>query len=266
MVTSGSSPQSSAEEGSTPRGSAFTGKVAVITGASRGLGAGLARYFHGKGLRLGLCARARAELQPAQDIIVAPLDVTDEEAVDAFSRRVVDRFGGIDLWINNAGVLEPIAPLRDVSSHDFRRAIDVNLMGVFHGTRAFVHHVRQRGTGGVLVNISSGAARNGYAGWSAYCASKAAVDLLTECVQLEERDLGLRAYSIAPGIIDTDMQKTIRGTPADQFPMVEKFRQLKAENAFSSPEWVARHLLEIAFDEAHRPTSVRIGLPPERSS
>ena len=111
-------------------------------------------------------------------------------------------------------------------------------------------------------NISSGAARNGYSGWSAYCATKAAVDLMTESVQIEEEEHGLlRAYSVAPGVIDTDMQAVIRECRIEDFPMVEKFRDLKARDAFNTPEFVAQKLLDIAFDESARPESVRTSLP-----
>ena len=239
------------------------GKVAVVTGASRGLGAGMAHSFAAAGLRLGLCSRSTPVLGESPDVTVAELDVTDEAAVDDFCARVHAKLGPIDLWVNNAGVLEPIAPLRDVASADYRRALEVNVMGVFHGSRAFARHRRGvDGGGGVLVNISSGAARNGYAGWSAYCASKAAVDLMTECIQLEEP--GLRAYAVAPGVIDTDMQALIRGTSADRFPMVDKFLEMKKNDGFSSPEWVATRVLELAFGKDEPPSDVRIGFPGEK--
>ena len=92
------------------------------------------------------------------------------------------------------------------------------MLGVLFGTQAFVRHLRRRGGEGVLVNVSSGAARKPYAGWSVYCAAKAAVDRMTECVALEEAAHGLRAYALAPGVIDTDMQALIRATPAARFP------------------------------------------------
>jgi benzil reductase ((S)-benzoin forming) len=172
----------------------------------------------------------------------------------------VERFGTLDLWINNAGILPPIAPLREITSNEYRRHIEVNVLGVFSGASAFVRHRRLLGQGGgVLVNISSGAGRNGYAGWSAYCAAKAAVDLMTECVSLEERGTGLRAYALAPGVIDTQMQELIRNSTPEQFPTVEKFRQLKANQAFHTPEWVAERILELAFGD-WRPTEVRLDL------
>jgi benzil reductase ((S)-benzoin forming) len=241
----------------------YSNKTAVITGASRGLGAGMAHELHRLGFRLGLCARSQPALEGGERVVAERVDVTDGEAVEAFAHQVEERFGHVDLWINNAGILEPIAPLRDVTSAALRRHLDINVLGVFHGTRAYVRMLRRRAAEGVLVNISSGAGRHGYAGWSAYCAGKGAVDLLTESVQIEERDAGLRAYAVAPGIINTDMQAMIRATTPDRFPEVERFRQLERDDAFSSAEYVARELVALAFDPSRRPEEVRVGIPAE---
>jgi benzil reductase ((S)-benzoin forming) len=188
-----------------------SGKVAVITGASRGLGAGLAERFLQLGLGVAACARSRPELSGAQ------ADPPDGSA---------ERIGGRHRRRRGGGVLRsgrrplrpgrsvdqqrrparPIGPLRDNDPAEFARHIEVNVLGVFHGSRAFIRHVRARGGEGVLLNISSGAARNAYAGWSAYCAGKAAVDRMSESIALEETARALRVHAVAPGIIDTDMQ------------------------------------------------------------
>jgi NAD(P)-dependent dehydrogenase (short-subunit alcohol dehydrogenase family) len=243
---------------------ALQDRTVVITGASRGLGAGLAEEFERLGLRLGLCARNEPVLPDGERVHAARLDVADAPAMDRFAARVEARFSKIDLWINNAGVLAPISPLRDIESAAFLDHLRINVLGVFNGTRAFVRHVRSRAGGGVLVNLSSGAAQNAYAGWSAYCAAKAAVDRLTECVQLEEAAQGLRAYALSPGLIDTQMQEQIRECREEVFPSVEKFRQAKRDEAFNRPAFVARHLLEIAFKRDPAPAAVVYRVPLER--
>jgi len=270
----------------------LTGRTAVITGVSRGLGAGLARVFHAEGMRLGLCARSPVERwewgfevplqsrESSRDAAVSPsaaspeglhlesLDVRDIEALEGFARRVEQRFGGIDLWINNAGVLDPIGPLRDQTTRDVAENLEINVVGVVAGSQVFVRHLHRLRTqeperAGVLVNISSGAARRPYAGWGAYCASKAAVDRLTECLQVEEAEHGLRAFSVAPGVIDTDMQAKIRACGPERFPEVERFWQLKRSQGFSSARFVARQLLELAFGTRDEPDEVLIRLPSE---
>ncbi|MFW6258832.1 MAG: SDR family oxidoreductase [Halochromatium sp.] len=243
----------------------LTHKVALITGASRGLGAGLATRFLERGLRVAACARTQPALAGAADrVLTMAADVTDSEAISRLCEAAVARFGRIDLWINNAGLLAPIGPLRDNDPAAFARHIEVNVVGVFNGSQAFIRHLRARGGEGVLLNISSGAARNAYAGWSAYCAGKAAVDRMSESIALEETDSGLRVHAVAPGIIDTDMQAMIRDCSPEQFPRVQKFLDLKANDGFSSPAFVADRLLDLAFgpDGAEQP--VAMSLPLEK--
>ena len=164
----------------------MAGKVAFISGASRGIGAGMAEHFAAAGLRLVLCSRTPPALESNENVIARSLDARDEKAIEELVQLSEERFGGIDLWVNNAGVLDPIQPIRDVSLEAFREHIDINLTGVFVGSRAYIRHLRRRGRGGVLINVSSGAAWNPYSGWGAYCAGKAGVERLTEVIALEE--------------------------------------------------------------------------------
>ena len=229
-------------------------KTIVITGASRGLGAGLASVWASQGARLALCARTEpSSPDSAVGALTASVDVRDPARVAWFAERVALSLGPIDLWINNAGVLEPIAPLRKVEADELERHLAINVVGVHNGSRSFVGALRQVDRGGVLVNISSGAARSAYEGWSAYCAGKAAVDRMTEVLALEERDTGLRAYAVAPGVIDTDMQEMIRGTSAEDFPLVERFRELERSGGFTTVDEVAEGLARLAFGEPHHP-------------
>ncbi|MHB8288282.1 MAG: SDR family oxidoreductase [Acidimicrobiales bacterium] len=233
------------------------GKVAVITGASRGIGAGLADRFLQRGLSLGLCARNMpaeprdAAIQDPQrrNVISCSLDVSDHQALEGFTDRVIQRFQRIDLWVNNAGILDPIGPLRDLDPEHLENNFRTNITGVALGCRLFARHVRTRPGGGILVNITSGAALTPYEGWAPYCSSKAAVNMLTEIVAVEESDAGLRAYAVAPGVVDTSMQKTIRACTPEQFPAVGRFIQIAQSGSFSSPVWVADQLLELAFTQ-----------------
>lgn len=248
----------------------------VITGASRGLGAGMARFYLDRGHKLGLCSRsvpppALAAIDNPNLYYQSNVNVSDPEAIEDFTNQVLQRFGpNIDLWINNAGILGPIQPIRKYQPQDFEANLQINLMGVFHGTQAYIRHLYQRdnknSTSATLVNISSGAAVKGYAGWSAYCASKAGVDRLTECVLLEEQSQlsFFRAYSIAPGIVDTDMQAQIRSTSKENFPMLDKFLDVKEKNAFNTPPYVASKIEELALLEGAQSLPVVQRLPSEK--
>lgn len=232
------------------------GKVAFVSGASRGIGAGCAERFAAAGMRLVLCARSKPVLPEGEHVISRQVDVRSEKEMEALTKEAESRFGAIDLWVNNAGVLEPIRPVRDVSVDEFRDHIDINLTGVFIGSRCYVQHLRRVGRGGVLINLSSGAAWNAYSGWGAYCAGKAAVERLTEVIQVEEAGIGLRAHSVAPGVVDTAMQTLIRSSSADDFPDLERFVQMKRDENFNDASFVAEEFLAIAFDPDRRPESV----------
>ncbi len=242
------------------------GKVAFISGASRGLGAGLAECFAEAGLRLVLCSRTSPALAASETVLASSLDVRDEKALDALVDQAEERFGAIDIWINNAGVLDPIRPIREVSLEDFREHIDVNLSGVFVGSRAYVRHLRRLGKAGVLINLSSGAAWNAYAGWGAYCAGKAGVERLTEVLAIEEAKIGLRAHSVAPGVIDTAMQTRIRASSANDFPDVGHFKERKQNGDFNTVRYVAEEFLAIAFDPDRKPETVAVRIEDEPRS
>lgn len=237
--------------------------VAVVTGASRGLGAGLADALAGAGWRIGLCARTRPEVPEGAEAVARAVDVVDAAALEVFADEVVDRYGRIDLWVNNAGLLDPIGPLADADPAAVLRHVATNVGGVLLGTRVFARHVRDRPGGGVLVNVSSGAGTRPSQGWAAYCASKAAVDMATEVVAMEEGAHGLRAYAVAPGVVDTDMQALIRSTPAADFPSVARFHQLFEEGAFNTPAWVAAFLLGLVDDPGAAAGEVRLRVPDQ---
>jgi NAD(P)-dependent dehydrogenase (short-subunit alcohol dehydrogenase family) len=252
-----------------------TGRVAVITGASRGLGAGLADHFATSGIHLGLCARHKPRLavrtRPtalegriyrSETPVLESVDVTDRDALARFAEKVVDRFGRIDIWINNAGVLGPIGPLAVATGKEIARTIGTNVVGVANGSSIFAEHVRTRPGRGVLINLSSGAATKAYEGWALYCASKAAVDQLTRVVELEEARHELSAYSVSPGLVDTDMQVAIRATDESSFPEVGRFRQAAELRQFNSPAWVAECILALAFGP-ERPESVTLRIPDQ---
>jgi NAD(P)-dependent dehydrogenase (short-subunit alcohol dehydrogenase family) len=242
------------------------GRVAVVTGASHGLGAGMSARFLELGLRVAMCGRKRPEPPPRagrHHVLALSADVRDSSGIEGFGAAAVERFGRIDLWVNNAGVIEPIGKLADGDPGMLAHHISVNVIGVVNGTRTFARHVRTRPGGGALVNISSGAATTVYPGWAVYCASKAAVDRLTAVVAQEEEAQGLRVYSLAPGMVDTAMQQKVRESTPEAFPAVERFREAKLYGHFNPPEWVADAVLELAFGGVQIESGSAVRVPDE---
>lgn len=244
-----------------------TAPVAVITGASRGLGLGIAERLLRAGWSVGACARTVPELPGGHEArtVCRAVDVGDAAALDRFASEVVEAFGPIDLWVNNAGVLEPVGPHRDVDPAEVASALIVNVGGVSHGTQSFTRRARRwpprsDGRRRVLVNISSGAARSSYAGWAVYGATKAAVDHLTEIIAVEEPDLV--CHAVAPGVVDTGMQAQIRTYDEERFPSVARFQDLHRTGAWNSPAWVADHLLGLVAG-TWTPDTVVVRLPDE---
>lgn len=221
--------------------------VIVVTGASRGLGAGMATWFGAQGARLGLCARTEPAAPAGVDAVTAAVDVTDADALDAFAASVADRLGTPALWINNAGVLEPVVSQRELTAAALADHLAINVGGVLHGTQAYLKLLDAAEVTGTLANISSGASLAGRAGWSAYCAGKAAVDRLTETIAIEETSRLRYAWSVAPGLVDTAMQEFIRGLPEERFPGVEWFKERKRTNAMNEPWWVAQTIAGWCF-------------------
>jgi benzil reductase ((S)-benzoin forming) len=219
--------------------------VVVITGASRGLGASVAANLGRRGAALGLCARTRPDVPDGVDperVLATAVDVADADQVETFASAVEDRFGPIDLWINNAGLLGPIAPARDADPADVREALLVNIAGVMAGSATFARRARTWPSGRrVLVNVSSGAATSVYPGWSTYGPTKAAVDHYSRHVAAEEPDLVVHA--VAPGVVDTDMQAQIRASDEASFPAIERFHEIHASGSWNDPDWITDHLV-----------------------
>ena len=183
-------------------------EVVIVTGASRGLGASMAKRFAREGAAVTVTARSESELEDVADdaegeILVAPVDVTDENAVRAVVEATVEEFGSVTGLVNNAGIgllnmYGEGSVLHEVDTEDFRKIMDVNVTGVFLFSKYAVPELIEAGRGN-LINISSGLGRRGSARWGPYVASKWALEGMTRTQAQELDDHGINVNALDPG-------------------------------------------------------------------
>ena len=188
------------------------GQVAVITGAGRGIGRAIALAYAREGAKLALAARSEPELEETAaavselggEAVAIRTDVTSQLGTERMARRVVERFGRIDVLVNNAGISGPIGPLQDNDIAEWVDTINVNLTGTFLVCRAVVPVMLGQGSGRII-NLSGAGVANAWSNMSAYCASKAAVVRLTEVLAQELDGKGITVNALGPGSVHTSM-------------------------------------------------------------
>ncbi len=197
----------------------LAGKVAIVTGASRGIGAAAALALGEAGASVVLAARSLTQAEANARRIEASggkafairCDVSNYADCQRLVQETTRRLAPPDVLVNNAGVIEPIAMAGEADPAEWARSIQINLIGAYHAIRAVLPGMIERGHGDII-NVSSGAAMRPQDGWSAYCAGKAGLAMLTRSIDLEHRAAGIRVFGFQPGTTDTDMQVTIRAS------------------------------------------------------
>jgi NADP-dependent 3-hydroxy acid dehydrogenase YdfG len=177
------------------------GRVALITGASRGIGAAVARSLAAEGVSLGLASRSGDDLG-LPDVVARPTDVRDPAAMEQIVADTVDRFGGLDILVVNAGV-GAYGPFLDLPAEDLEEMIDVNVKGALYSIRAALPHL-MASEAGDIVTVASEAGRRGLPFEAVYCSSKFAQIGLTRSLDHELREHGIRCANVAPGGVATD--------------------------------------------------------------
>ena len=238
----------------------LTGKTVLITGASRGIGAEAARVFADAGANVALVARgsdAIADLagEIGAKAVAIPCDISRYWEVEKAVDNCVTAFGSLDIMINNAGVIEPIARMEDADPEAWGQVIDINLKGVFNGMRAALPEMERAG-GGTVLTVSSGAAHGPVEAWSHYCASKAGAAMLTKCLHKEMGEKGIRAMGLSPGTVATQMQKEIKASGINPVSQLDWSDHIPAD-------WPAKALLWMCGADADAYLGEEISLRDE---
>ncbi len=231
----------------------------IITGASKGIGEALARGLMHQGNTLFAISRTRnhalAELAAASQVPFHAVDADlsnssmAEVAINSVFELIDLKAGDSIALINNAGMLEPVAPLKSTDFTLAEKHFHLNLLAPFILSSVFIERTSSFHNKKVILNISSGASFIPYSGWGAYCSSKAGLDMFTKVAGLEQKveDYPVTIYALAPGIIETSMQQLIRQTDESLFPERNSFVKLHEEGELSKPEDVASIIIRTLF-------------------
>lgn len=230
------------------------GKVVVITGAGAGIGRACALAFAGAGARVAVAERSSESGHETAKLIESgggkalfvEVDAADGNAVRALIDATVNKFGGLDYAVNNAGIEGDSADTAECSEENWDRVIAVNLKGVWNCMRYEIPRMLERG-GGAIVNMASVAGLVGFAGLPAYCASKGGVIQLSKTAALEYATRGVRVNAICPGVIRTAMvERIIGGDPEKE----AAFTALEPVGRMGRPEEIARAALWLCSEDA----------------
>lgn len=228
----------------------LSGKSAVVTGASRGIGAATAKVLAEAGASVVLAARTAAQIDEiANDINAAggtakavACNVSEFDAFGSAITAAQALTGSLDVLVNNAGVIDPIGHLADSDPEEWLRAADINYKSIYCGLRHALPIMKVQGTG-FVINISSGAAHSPLEGWSHYCSAKAADAMLTRCAHLEMEGTGVSIMGLSPGTVATYMQEAISGSGMNPVSKLDW-------SAHIPPEWVGRCVLWMCSADA----------------
>ena len=226
------------------------GKIAFITGAGQGIGAATSLSLHRAGAKViaGYYQQSSASLP--KDIDQISLDVTQQDAVNSIAALIGAKYGALDILVNNAGVIAPIGRLEELSSEDITTAFAVNVVGAHRVVKAMLPSLRR--SRGVIINAGSGAAFAPLEGWAAYCASKAALAMLSRVIDEENRSFGVKTFFLGIPPTDTAMQAKIRKSGINKISQIPQASLNSVETPASVIAWLcspkAREIEAILID------------------
>ncbi|MCS7003525.1 MAG: SDR family oxidoreductase [Dehalococcoidia bacterium] len=243
------------------------GKTAIVTGGASGIGRGIVERFRAEGANVIIAdvnMELAREVEAQTGAIAVRTDVTMESSVEACVAEAVRRFGGLDFMINNAGIIF-VAPVIETTVEQWRRLMDINVTGVFLGSKVAAKQMIAQGRGGVIINASSGAGRRGSAYFAAYCASKAAIINFSQALAIEVAKHRIRVNCYTPGHIKTPFwidiaegYSRVSGMTTEE--VIAMFERSVPWGRFGEPADVAAAVSWLCLDEAEYVSGQAIGM------
>ena len=230
----------------------LVGKTAIVTGASSGIGAATARLLGGNGCNVVLAARRKDRLHTlAKELggntIAIPTDITDSESAAALVARTIERFGTVDVLVNNAG-LGLYAPIAEGNPADWRRMFDVNVLGALYVTRAAVRHMLERGSGDIVFISSAAGRRVPHGHGAVYAATKHAITAIAEGLRVDLHDKGIRVINVEPGLVRTEFPKNSYAS-ADDYYADKEYAPLEATDIAEAVLYAIKQPSRVSVNE-----------------
>ena len=226
----------------------MTGKVVVVTGGTRGIGAGLVKEFLARGCSVATCGRTAVEVPGALSIVA---DVTDEPGMQKLWDETVAAHGRVDVWINNAGISAPRKPFHELDLDTARRTVDVNLLGVLTGSSVALRGFLAQG-GGQLWNMEGfGSGGQKAPGMAVYGASKRAVTYFTQALLKDTKDTPVQVGLLSPGIVLTDLLTGDYRDDPEGFAKAQKVFNILGDRVETVTPWLVEQVLRTDKTGAH---------------
>jgi len=228
----------------------LSGKVAIVTGGSRGIGKATAMLFAQHGANVVITSKDKTNLEKAvkeiKNVVAVAGDIRKKTDVENVVKNTLECFGKIDILVNNAGIFPKVKPLHEISEEEWNEVIDVNLTGQFRFTKAVIPHLMK--TSGCIVNVSSDAGLKSFENFEAdaYTASKGALVLLTKAWAIEYAKYKIRVNCVCPGIVETDMTQSYLGNEIDRSMAIAEH----PIGRIGIPEDVAKAILYLVSEDS----------------